>query len=663
MKRPLLLGLVSTLAVTILGATTVAVPAVPSAAAAPAVHQLSVTGVGTSTYPAFSPGTSRYGLRTTSATGGAVTVNASTDAPGGKVFVDGALATGPVEVTGLEAGDEISVIFRDTAASTEHHSVIYLPNGFPVLTSTGSPSGTDSTLMTLNPFSGNPDRWMVALDGNAVPRVVRRYTGNRHDLKRLDNGRYSVSQDVALPAGNVILELDDDFQEIERRSTVDLENTDFHDSLLLPDGSRVLMAYEPNDVTGNYDSAFEEIDPNGDVAFAWSTGDHIDLATERVASGPDYSHMNSIQVMSDGDYLISLRHLSVVLKIARTAHDGFQPGEIVWRLGGRLSDFDLTDDPMGGPCAQHTASETSPGHIMIFDNGSGFGNPLCVDPTDPTGPAEDRPLSRVVEYALDETDPDNLVATVENEYAPGRFMSFAGSAERLDNGNTLIGWTNAAEGVATELGPDFAPIWDLAASNGFGSYRVYRGETPDVHAPNATLRTPADGATYAYGATVVADYGCTDRGGSSLVECSGPADEGSAIDTTTPGSHSFTVTARDGNGNVVTSSRSYTVGPAPVVPTPSPSPTPSPVPPAVEHRPELTMRSGARTRLTVGSPRQKAVVVLRNDGTTADRFTLRGPRSSKTVDVRYKLAGDDVTRAVRRARSPRARSTRASAWC
>ena len=663
MKRALLLVPVLSLGITTFPAAVGASP-VPAALPAQAIHQLELTGVGTTTYPSFTPDITRYGVRTTADTLGTVTVTASTDDPAGRVFVDGALATGPVEVTGLDVGDEVSVIFKDPGTPAQHHSLIYLPVGFPVLAATGSPTGTDSTLMTLNPFGGNPDRWMVALDGNAVPRAVRRYTGNRHDLKRLDNGHYSVSQNVALPAGNVILELDDDFQEIERRSTDGLQNTDFHDSLLLPDGSRVLMAYEPNGVTGNYDSVFQEIDPSGELAFEWSTGDHVDLATERVGLGTDYSHMNSIQRMSDGDYLVSMRHLSSVFKIAREARPGFAEGDIVWRLGGRLSDFDLTSDPLGGPCAQHTATETAPGRILMFDNGSD--NRLCVDPADPAGPATDRLLSRVVEYALDETDPDNPVATVVDEYAPpgGRFVPFAGSSERLDNGNTLIGWTNHPDGIATELDADFEPIWDMTASAGFGSYRAHRGETPDVLAPEVTLSTPTDGATYAYGAQVIAAYGCTDGGGSSLVECSGPAEEGSTIDTSAPGEHTFTVTAEDGDGNVTTTSRSYVVGPAPVVvptpsPTPPPAPTVPPVPtetptvaptPAVDHDAGLGVRRGARARLTAGSPRAKAVVVLRNDGTVADRFTLRGPRSSRTVRVRYKLGGDNVTSAVRRGR-------------
>ncbi|WP_442940314.1 hypothetical protein [Nocardioides sp. B-3] len=73
--------------------------------------------------------------------------------------------------------------------------------------------------------------------------------------------------------------------------------------------------------------------------------------------------------MSDGDYPVSMRHLSVIVKIARTDHDGFIQGDIVWRLGGRLSDFDLSSDSLLGPCAQHTASDVTPTGRSDHDHG------------------------------------------------------------------------------------------------------------------------------------------------------------------------------------------------------------------------------------------------------------------------------------------------------
>lgn len=631
------------------------------------VHAVAVTGTGTTTYPSFSQGTTRYGIRTTADTGGVVTVTASTSDPAGRVFVNGSRAAGPVEVRDLESGDEVSVIVRD-ASGTTAYSFVHLPARFPVLRGTaGAGMQPGHTLMTLNPFSGVPARFMTAVDGNGVPAYLSPYTGNRHDFRRHADGTFSVSQDVALPAGNVILELDEQMQEVARRSTVGLVNTDFHDYLRLPDGNRVMMAYEPrDDDSGLFDAVVQEIEPDGDVAFEWNSGDHIDIAAEGVGdTDGDYAHINSVEVMDDGDYLISMRHLSVVLKVARTAHDGFARGDIVWRLGGRLSDFDFSSDPLLGPCAQHTASEvTQPGGpttIMVFDNGSFDVFPLCVDPEDPAGPAVGRTQSRVVELVLDE---ETGTATVGRQYAPtGRFAHFAGSAERLPNGNTLVGWTNAADGIATELDPDFRPIWELDSDSGYGSYRVHRATVPDTTDPTASLASPRSGDVYELGQAVVGDYGCTDRGGSGLQDCVGTVEEGSAVDTRTPGEHPFTVTATDGAGNRVTTTSSYTVLPAPTPnPTPPPSPTPTPEPAPRSARPDAILALGTavvgddvygagqrgRVRLTDRRDVRMVLVRIQNDGEVSERFTLTGPRSRRGLLVTATMGGRDVTRALGR---------------
>lgn len=659
---------------TLLGLVLVPPPG-PAASVEAPVHAVDVTGTGTTTYPSFSSGTTRYGIRTTADTGGVVTVVASTSDPAGRVFVDGARALGPVEVEDLESGDEVSVIVRD-ASGTTAYSYVYLPARFPVLRGTAAAGMQPGhTLMTLNPFSGVPARFMTAVDGNGVPAYLAPYTGNRHDFRRHPDGTFSVSQDVALPAGNVILELDEELQEVARRTTVGLVNTDFHDYLRLPDGNRVMMAYEPrDDDSGLFDAVVQEIEPDGDVAFEWDSGDHIDIAAEGVGDvDQDYAHINSVQVMDDGDYLISMRHLSVVLKVARTAHDGFVQGDVVWRLGGRLSDFDLSSDPLMGPCAQHTASEvTPPGGpttIMVFDNGSFDVNPLCVDPEDPAGPAVGRTQSRAVEFVLDE---EAGTATVGRQYAPpGRFAHFAGSAERLPNGNTLVGWTSAADGIATELDPDFRPLWELDSDNGYGSYRVHRATVPDTSDPTASLASPRSGDVYDFGQAVVGDYGCTDRGGSGLQDCVGTVEEGSAVDTRTPGRHTFTVTATDGAGNRVTTSSSYTVRPDPTPaptpppaptssPTPTPTPTPDPDPGAARVDAILAVGTtvvgddvhGAgqrgRLRLTERRDTRTVRVRLQNDGDVASRFTLTGPQSRRGLLVTTTMGGRDVTRALRR---------------
>jgi YVTN family beta-propeller protein len=81
----------------------------------------------------------------------------------------------------------------------------------------------------------------------------------------------------------------------------------------------------------------------------------------------------------------------------------------------------------------------------------------------------------------------------------------------------------------------------------------------EQQSPTVDLRTPADGAQFDQDADVAADYSCADDGGSGLASCTGDVADGAALDTSTPGTFSFTVVARDGAGNDTTVTHGYTV--------------------------------------------------------------------------------------------------------
>ena len=75
-----------------------------------------------------------------------------------------------------------------------------------------------------------------------------------------------------------------------------------------------------------------------------------------------------------------------------------------------------------------------------------------------------------------------------------------------------------------------------------------------------TLTTPAEGAVYARGERVSADYSCADEAnGSGIDTCAGDVANGADVDTSTLGEHTFTVNAADHAGNTSSKSATYRV--------------------------------------------------------------------------------------------------------
>jgi hypothetical protein len=82
----------------------------------------------------------------------------------------------------------------------------------------------------------------------------------------------------------------------------------------------------------------------------------------------------------------------------------------------------------------------------------------------------------------------------------------------------------------------------------------------DSDKPTATITRPADGASYKLGQAVKANFKCADKqSGSGVDTCVGTVPKGSPIDTSTVGTHSFTVTATDKAGNQTVNTVHYSV--------------------------------------------------------------------------------------------------------
>lgn len=205
---------------------------------------------------------------------------------------------------------------------------------------------------------------------------------------------------------------------------------------------------------------------NGRVDFFWNAWDHFDL-DEALAIRPnlytdcdlcDFDHPNALWIDTDGNYLVSWAVLSEVTKI------DYRTGEILWRLGGAHSDFAFVNDPWNGFRFQHYVRTLENGHLLLFDNGQ------RRDPRE----------SRAAEYAL---DPEAGTATLvwEFRHLPPLYAPIVGSAQRLENGNTLVGFTGQfdftrATGPATvvEVDPGGQVVWEATTPENRVVYRMQK---------------------------------------------------------------------------------------------------------------------------------------------------------------------------------------------
>ena len=349
------------------------------------------------------------------------------------------------------------------------------------------------------------------IDANGVPRVHRRVDNPRvTHFRPQDNREFPYSHALILPKpfqspwgarrDFEIAILDRDFNEVRRVTTTSaIPQTDQHDFLIKENGNFIFMAYEPVerdlsefvDRHGNpygtmefaEDSLIEEVTPEGDQVFFWSTYDHMYLGDCMVNQFPaNYAHLNSLQLV-DGDLVISLRNCSQVLRIDGTT------GEVQWRLGsskrsdaewgalGLQPPLQIIGDPYVEFCAQHSAKLMPNGHLLLYDNGW-----HC--PRDPATGLPRRPeeeFSRVVEYAL---DLERGTATfVRHHSLHGTFTLFntyQGLVAPMVNDSWLIGWgfsephfTNRPDTTATEYNP--------TTKQELLSLTIKRGASGNVH--------------------------------------------------------------------------------------------------------------------------------------------------------------------------------------
>lgn len=313
--------------------------------------------------------------------------------------------------------------------------------------------------------------------------------GGAFPIKPLPNGHFIINitaglQEIDL-AGNLIrnISVGQVNQSLQMKGYPYSISEFHHDVLVLSNGHWIGLAQTAKDftdlpgysgTTSVVGDVLVDIDLNGNVVWAWSTFDHLDV-NRHLMGLPDWTHSNAIVYTDDGNLLLSMRNQSWILKIDYA--NGAGAGDILWRLG-EDGDFALVGgDPADWFYAQHypniLSTSGSQTDLGIWDDGN-----LRLDAagvacgSSPSAPAC---YSRATTFQIDES---THIASLLWQDLPGFYCFWGGSIGTLSNGNVEFDVTTTFGGAASQImevtdTPSPQTVWQMNIS-GENAYRGYR---------------------------------------------------------------------------------------------------------------------------------------------------------------------------------------------
>src|SRR5829696_1517540 len=359
---------------------------------------------------------------------------------------------------------------------------------------------------------------------------------------------------------------DHSYREIARFGAGNGRNGDHHEFLISPQDTALITIYSPvprdlssfgglkNDKL--WQGIVQEIDiESGEVIFEWHSLDHVGLeesyatVSQDGSRGFDYFHINSIDVDHDNNLLVSARETYAVYKIDRKS------GEIIWRLGGKKSDFEM--EPGSRFSFQHDARRLPDGTISIFDDGNTVFHGLFPEAIEE---------SRGLVLDLDEK---KMKASLVREYRhpDKQYADASGNVHLLPTSTVLKGWGRALH--FSEFSHDGKKLlFDGRLPEGNRSYRYFRfpwsGHPTDRPAAVAERASEGEVRVYASwnGATSVATWEVLAGSGPDRLKTAGSAPRKgfeTAITFQTDEPY-VAVKARDRSGRVLGASKALKPG-------------------------------------------------------------------------------------------------------
>ncbi len=346
-------------------------------------------------------------------------------------------------------------------------SAASLPSDFPVLEATQGATTSAGRIFVASfeatYYKSTVTPYLMILNNDATPFWYKRLQNNAVDFKVQPTGLMTYYDE----GRHLFYGLDSNYAVVDSFMCGAGLVTDLHDCWLMPNGHALLIACdtEQRDLSsfvkgGNpqaqvIGAVIQEIDKSKDVVFQWSSFDNFnfeDAVHENFTlKYLDYVHANSIMQDTDGNLILSSRHLDEITKIDR------ETGAMIWRMGGQHNQFKFLNDTLGFS-HQHAVRRTPAGTITIFDNGN-------YHPV---------PNSRALEYRVDE-QAKTCDLVWQYHHTPEIQTAAMGNVERLPNGNTLVSWGLATSApLLTEVHPDGSIAYELTIQTPNSSYRAFR---------------------------------------------------------------------------------------------------------------------------------------------------------------------------------------------
>jgi hypothetical protein len=247
-------------------------------------------------------------------------------------------------------------------------------------------------------------------------------------------------------------------------------SADLHDFQLTPQGTALITAEYPvlwdaSAVRGAskrqivLDSVVQEVDiPTGLVLFQWDSLDHVPVGDSYEPPPPakgrypfDYFHVNSVQLDTDGNLLVSARNTWAAYKVDHRI------GNVVWRLGGKHSSFKLARGTYWAFQHDVRARAANDMFMTLFDNSA--------------GPPAVHNQSRAVKLFV---DLKHMTArqVASHVHSPSLSAANEGNVQQLPDRNDLVGWGNL--GWFSEYNPRGQLLFDGHFADANSDYRAYR---------------------------------------------------------------------------------------------------------------------------------------------------------------------------------------------